>query len=100
MTAFKALRDLQAQHTAEVVPSMICLSLRGNQANQCHEALAALEGNACLKMSGVRLRPDRGQKSQMVKDPERQYLALPYTDWTARAATWAQRERSSKTEWK
>ena len=100
VTAFKALRDLQAQHTAEVVPSMICLSLRGNQANQCHEALAALEGNACLKMSGVRLRPDRGQKSQMVKDPERQYLALPYTDWTARAATWAQRERSSKTEWK
>ena len=68
VTAFKALRDLQAQHTAEVVPFMICLSL--------------------------------GQKSQMVKDLERQYLALPYTDWTARAATWAQRERSSKTEWK
>ncbi|CAE7467537.1 RER1C, partial [Symbiodinium sp. KB8] len=88
LTRFRSTRPLSKDPKGEVVPFLLSLSLRQSQAGKCHEALTALSGNACLKLAGLRLRPDRGQKQPLMKELEQAYLAVPYTDWTAREQTW------------
>ena len=88
LTRFRSTRPLSKDPKGEVVPFLLSLSLRQSQAGKCHEALTALSGNACLKLAGLRLRPDRGQKQPLMKELEQAYLSVPYTDWTAREQTW------------
>ena len=56
LTRFKATRGLEGEHTSPVVPFMLSLSLRNEATARCHQALAALDGNACLKPT-ARKRP-------------------------------------------
>ncbi|CAE7307612.1 unnamed protein product, partial [Symbiodinium microadriaticum] len=89
-----ATRGLEGEHTSPVVPFMLSLSLRNEATARCHQALAALDGNACLKPSGIRLRPERGQPSQLCRELADHYLKLSYTDWTARPKARAQKKPS------
>ena len=67
----------------EVVPFMVSISLRGTQADECHDALQALSHNSVLKLLGLR-RPERLRKGPMAEAVEEAYLATPWTDWKPR----------------
>ena len=76
LTRFRSTRPLAKDSKGEVVPFLLSLSLRQTQAGRCHEALMALSGCACLKLAGLRLRPDRGQKQPLMKELE-QVTGIP-----------------------
>ena len=59
---------------------MVSISLRGTQADECHDALQALSHNSVLKLLGLRLPPERLRKGPMAEAVEEAYLATPWTD--------------------
>ena len=76
----------------KVVPFKISVSLRGPEAQSMFEALTALSCGA-LKLLGLRLRPERMQKTALATELENAYLNTSFTDWTRRSPQWG---RSSK----
>ncbi|CAE7870851.1 unnamed protein product [Symbiodinium sp. KB8] len=98
LTRFRSTRPLAKDPKGEVVPFLLSLSLRQCQAEKCHSTLTALSGCACLKLAGVRLRPDRGQKQPLMKELEQAYLGVPYTDWTQRDPSWNRPQRNDKSD--
>eukprot|EP00439_Symbiodinium_sp_Y106_P037654 s6359_g4.t1 len=73
---FRAAKELE-DPDGEVVPFMVSISLRGTQADECHDALQALSHNSVLKLLGLRLRPERLRKGPMAEAVEEAYLATP-----------------------
>ena len=91
---FKTLHKLGVETPqAEVVPFKISVSLRGPEAQSMFEALTALSYNGALKLLGLRLRPERMQKTALATELENAYLNTSFTDWTRRNPQWG---RSSK----
>ena len=56
---FRATTPLTEKISSEVLPFVLVLSLRGQQAAQVHQALCLLSGCACFAVAGLRVRPDR-----------------------------------------
>ena len=65
---FKTARRMSAKdsYTAEVLPWMVSIGLRGESSNICYNALK-MSGSAIMKLIGVRIRPERGQEPQLIK---------------------------------
>ena len=76
------------QYTAEVLPFMVSIGLRGESSQICYNALRLLSGLAVTKLIGVRVRPERGQESQLVKQLKESYMGTAYCDWTRPSAPW------------
>ena len=96
---FRATRPLTEKISSEVLPFVLVLSLRGQQAAQVHQALCLLSGCACFAVAGLRVRPDRGQQSQMAKALETSYTGVPFSDWKPRMQQWQQQKwKKSQTE--
>ena len=81
---FKCTKTLSDQLTGEVVPFMITISLRSPAAHEAHQILGRLSGNACCKLLGMRLKPERGNRSQMSKAIEQAYMNLDFCEWKPR----------------
>ncbi|OLP93634.1 hypothetical protein AK812_SmicGene24424 [Symbiodinium microadriaticum] len=87
----------QGQETkAEVVPFKLAVSLRGQASMDCFTALSTLSYCGALKLLGLRLRPERMQKSAMAAELEEAYLSVPYTDWTRRPQRWTSLAQKAK----
>lgn len=87
---FRSTRPLTEQVSGEVLPFALVLSMRGNLAMQVHQALTMLTGSACLKVAGLRIRPDRGQQTALAKALEESYMGLSFADWKRRTPAWSQ----------
>ena len=85
---FRATRPLTEKISSEVLPFVLVLSLRGAQAAQVHQALCLLSGCACFAVAGLRVRPDRGQQSQLAKALETSYTGVSFSDWKPRTQPW------------
>ncbi|CAE7875807.1 CFDP2 [Symbiodinium necroappetens] len=94
---FRSTRPLTEKITGEVMPFALVLSMRGQLAMQVHQALGILSGCACLKVAGLRVRPDRGQQSTLAKALEDSYTGLSFADWKPRDRKW-QRQQSQWTQ--
>ncbi|CAE7333704.1 unnamed protein product, partial [Symbiodinium sp. KB8] len=94
---FRSTRPLTEKITGEVMPFALVLSMRGQLAMQVHQALGILSGCACLKVAGLRVRPDRGQQSTLAKALEDSYTGLSFADWKPRDRKW-QRQQSHWTQ--
>ena len=80
---FRAAKDLE-EPESEVVPFLVSVSLRGQQAQDCYTALTTLSHNGVLKLLGLRLRPERLRKGPMAEAVEEAYLSTSWTDWKPR----------------
>ncbi|CAE7348895.1 unnamed protein product, partial [Symbiodinium microadriaticum] len=89
---FRSTRPLTEKITSEVLPFALVLSLRGQLAMQVHQALGILAGSACLKVAGLRVRPDRGQQSALAKALEDSYTGLTFADWKPRDRSWQRQQ--------
>ena len=85
---FRATRPLTEKISSEVLPFVLVLSLRGAQAAQVHQALCLLSGCACFAVAGLRVRPDRGQQSQLAKALETSYTGVSFSDWKPGTQPW------------
>ncbi|CAE7813864.1 unnamed protein product, partial [Symbiodinium microadriaticum] len=79
---FRAAHKQGQETKAEVVPFKLAVSLRGQASMDCFTALSTLSYCGALKLLGLRLRPERMQKSAMAAELEEAYLSVPYTDST------------------
>ena len=87
---FKTARRMSAKdsYTAEVLPWMVSIGLRGESSNICYNALKILSGSAIMKLIGVRIRPERGQEPQLIKQLKESYMGTTFCDWTKNSAPW------------
>ncbi|CAE7308131.1 pol [Symbiodinium sp. CCMP2592] len=81
---FRCTQSLTDKKEGEVVPFMITVSLRSQAADEVYGIMQRLVGNACCKMLGMRLKPERAQRSQMSKQIEQAYQALDFSEWRPR----------------
>ncbi|CAE7522252.1 unnamed protein product, partial [Symbiodinium necroappetens] len=77
---FRAAKEME-EPESEVVPFLVSVSLRGQQAQDCFTALTTLSHNGVLKPPGLRLRPERLRKGPMAEAVEE---ATSWTDWKPR----------------
>ncbi|CAE7352023.1 unnamed protein product [Symbiodinium sp. CCMP2592] len=77
---FRATKDMDTQD-APVIPFMAAISLRTQGAQEAHFILSRLVGCACCKLAGFRIKPERGQRSQMSRQLEQAYLAVDFCEW-------------------
>ena len=84
LTQFKATRQWSEVHRSEVMPFLISLSLRHEEAHRCYRNFTRLSGNSAMKLLGTRLRPERGQRSNISRELEDAYRATSYCDWGPR----------------
>ncbi|CAE7531267.1 Spon1, partial [Symbiodinium necroappetens] len=75
---FRAAKELE-DPTGDVIPFLVSVSLRGQQAQDCFTALQTLSHNGVLKLLSLRLRPERLRKGPMAEAVEEAYLATPWT---------------------
>ncbi|CAE7423843.1 unnamed protein product, partial [Symbiodinium microadriaticum] len=87
---FKTPRKMSPkdQYKAEVLPFMASIGLRGESSKICFDALRVLSGLAITKLIGVRIRPERGQESQLIKQLKESYMGTSYCDWGAQDTPW------------
>jgi len=83
---FRSTKNLQDKLEGEVVPFMATMSLRMQAAHEVHEILCRLSRNACCKLLGMRIKPERGSRSQMSKTIEQAYMNLDFCEWKPRGA--------------
>ena len=88
-------KALTEKIASEVLPFVLGLSMRGQQAAHVHQALRLLRSASCFAVSGLRVRPDRGEQSHMSKALETSYTGVSFSDWKPRAQPW---QRSQKPE--
>eukprot|EP00439_Symbiodinium_sp_Y106_P006153 s5660_g1.t1 len=81
---FRAAHRLGMDTQAEVVPFKMAISLRGQASVDAFTALTALCYSGAFKLLGLRLRPERMQKSPLALAFEEAYLSTSFTDWTRR----------------
>ena len=87
---FKTPRKMSPkdQYKAEVLPFMASIGLRGESSKICFDALRVLSGLAITKLIGVRIRPERVQESQLIKQLKESYMGTSYCDWGAPENPW------------
>ncbi|CAE7822925.1 jockey\pol [Symbiodinium sp. CCMP2592] len=93
---FRATHPLGEETQAEVVPFKMAISLRGQASVEAFMALSALSYCGALKLLGLRLRPERMQKSKMASELEEAYLNTSFTDWTRRKNQWRRNQNGGK----
>ena len=86
---FKSTKDLSLQTEAEVIPFLATISLRTQAAQEAHHILSRLVGCACCKLSGFRIKPERGQRSQMSKLLEQAYKGVDFCEWNQQDRGWS-----------
>ena len=88
---FKTTRRMNAkgQYKAEVLPYMVSIGLRGESSAICFNALRTLSGSAFMKLIGVRVRPERGQETQLIKQLKQSYMGTTFCEWTQSTAPWS-----------
>ena len=88
---FKTNRRMNAkgQYKAEVLPYMVSIGLRGESSAICFNALRTLSGSAFIKLIGVRVRPERGQETQLIKQLKQSYMGTTFCEWTQSTAPWS-----------
>ncbi|CAE7294995.1 unnamed protein product [Symbiodinium microadriaticum] len=86
---FKTTRRLTAQdqYKAEVLPFIVSIGLRGESSAICFNALL-LSGSAIMKLIGVRIRPERGQEPQLIKQLKQSYMGTTFCEWTKKQTQW------------
>ena len=87
---FKTSRRMTAQdqYKAEVLPFMVSIGLRGESSAICFNALRLLSGSAIMKLIGVRIRPERGQEPQLIKQLKQSYMGTTFCEWTRKPTQW------------
>ncbi|CAE7696136.1 unnamed protein product [Symbiodinium necroappetens] len=65
----------------------------GESCKICFDALRVLSGLAITKLIGVRIRPERGQESQLIKQLKESYMGTSYCDWGAQDSPWKNSSR-------
>ncbi|CAE7464094.1 unnamed protein product, partial [Symbiodinium necroappetens] len=87
---FKTSRRMTAQdqYKAEVLPFMVSIGLRGESSAICFNALRLLSGSAIMKLIGVRIRPERGQEPQLIKQLKQSYMGTTFCEWTRKQTQW------------
>ena len=71
--------------SVEVVPFLLWIGLRSNQAHLCYQAFLQLAGNAVTKLLGLRIRPERLAWQPAAKKVEECFKAVSYCDWSNRS---------------
>ena len=89
---FKCTKTLSEDLEGEVVPFMLTISMRTQEADDLHRIFKSLAGCACCKLLGLRVKPERGQRSQLSKQLEQSYLSQDFCEWKPR---WGDRARGS-----
>ncbi|CAE7466301.1 unnamed protein product, partial [Symbiodinium sp. CCMP2456] len=97
---FRCTKDLEQefQPDLEVVPFMLTIGLRVQEAHAVHRAFQLLSGSAVCKLIGARVRPERLARQPVAKQLEENYLATPYCPWSRRAALYWMGAMSSNPE--
>ena len=96
LTQFKSTRQWSESHRSEVMPFQVSLSLRHEEAHRCHRCFVRLSGNSAMKLLGARLRPERGQRSNLAREVEDAYRATSYCNWGPRR-DWQKPQSTSQT---
>ena len=60
LQCFKSAKPYEELESAEVAPFVLTISLRTQAADELHDIFTRLSGNACCKLLGFRVRPERG----------------------------------------
>ncbi|CAE7362473.1 unnamed protein product [Symbiodinium sp. KB8] len=89
---FKSAKPYEELESAEVAPFVLTISLRTQAADELHDIFTRLSGNACCKLLGFRVRPERGARQPLAKLLEQKFQETEYCDWK-KATSW--RARSS-----
>ena len=74
------------------MPFMLTISMRTQEADDLHRIFKSLAGCASCKLLGLRVKPERGQRSQLSKQLEQSYLSQDFCEWKAR---WGDRGKGS-----
>ena len=86
---FKSTKDLSQQTDATVIPFLATISLRTQMAQEVHHILSLLVGRTCCKLSEFRIKPERGQRSQMSKLLEQAYKGVAFCEWNQQNRGWS-----------
>ncbi|CAE7348095.1 Pol, partial [Symbiodinium sp. KB8] len=73
---FKSAGEIPTEFTTEVIPFMLTISLRSQQATLCYQILQQLSGNAVTKILSTRIRPERLARQAAAKQVEESYLGV------------------------
>ncbi|CAE7393204.1 unnamed protein product, partial [Symbiodinium microadriaticum] len=79
----------QDQYKAEVLPFMVSIGPRGESSAICFNALRILSGSAIMKLIGVRVRPERGQEPQLIKQLKQSYMGTTFCEWSRKSTPWS-----------
>ncbi|CAE7364674.1 unnamed protein product [Symbiodinium necroappetens] len=77
------------QYKAEVLPFMVSIGPRGESSAICFNALRILSGSAIMKLIGVRVRPERGQEPQLIKQLKQSYMGTTFCEWSRKSTPWS-----------
>ncbi|CAE7560727.1 unnamed protein product [Symbiodinium necroappetens] len=92
LQCFKSAKPYEELESAEVAPFVLTISLRTQAADELHDIFTRLSGNACCKLLGFRVRPERGACQPLAKLLEQKFQETEYCDWK-KTTSW--RARSS-----
>lgn len=81
---FRSTQELTENMPGEVVPFMATISLRSKEADDLHQIMQRLAGCACCKLLGMRIKPERGARSNMSKLLEQAYMSQDFCEWKPR----------------
>ena len=81
---FKSAGGIPEDYTTEVIPFMLTVGLRSQQANLCYQILQQLSGNAVTKILSLRIRPERLARQSAARQVEESYLGVSFCDWSRR----------------
>ncbi|CAE7325604.1 DUR3 [Symbiodinium microadriaticum] len=70
---FKSTKPITDDPQQDVLPFLITVGLRNENAHKVFQGLCRLSGNAVMKVLGGRLRPERGQRQPLAKQVEDAY---------------------------
>ena len=84
---FKSTKPITDDIPQDVLPFLITVGLRSENAHKVFQGLRHLSGNAVMKVLGGRLRPERGQRQPLAKQVEDAYKGTSYCEWN-RSQTW------------
>ena len=83
---FRSTKGLEGNFdSVEVVPFLLWIGLRSNQAHLCYQAFMQLAGSAVTKLLGLRIRPERLARQPAARKVEECFKAVSYCDWSNRS---------------
>ncbi|OLP99309.1 LINE-1 retrotransposable element ORF2 protein [Symbiodinium microadriaticum] len=82
---FKSAKQPEELENAEVAPFVLTISLRTQAADEMHHIFSRLSGNACCKLLGFRVRPERIVRQPLAKQLETKFQETAFCDWKSNA---------------